>query len=47
MSIEVEGRKARSRPRKTWEEVIKSDIRVKGLNRETVKDRIRWRAAIR
>lgn len=40
------GRRARGRPRKTWEEVTKNDLRVKGLNRET-EDRIRWRTAIR
>ena len=45
--MNVDGRAIRGRPRKTWDEVIKSDLRVLGLDREAVKDQAAWRTAIR
>jgi len=45
--LNVDGRAIRGLPRKTWDKVIKSDLRVLGLDREAAKDRAAWRTAIR
>lgn len=45
-NMNVEGVVARGRPKKTWDEVVRKDLRDMGLNRETAKDRAAWRAAI-
>ena len=42
MEYEVEGARPRSRPKKTWREVVEKDYQVCGLNREDAMDRIRW-----
>lgn len=42
MSVNVEGRKARGKPRKTWEEVL-GDLRAK----EIARDCQGWRDAVR
>lgn len=47
MSMNVEGDRARGRPRKTWNEVINGDLRAKNVNRVTAMDRAAWKAAIR
>ena len=45
--MNVDGRVIRGRPRKTWEKVIKSDLRVLGLDRKAAKDQAAWRTGIR
>ncbi len=35
------------RPRKTWREVLRGDLRSKGLDKEAARDRATWRTAIR
>jgi hypothetical protein len=44
--LEVEGIKPRGRPKKTWFEVIRNDMKVVGLKREDAQDRILWRRGI-
>ena len=46
-NMDVEGVVAAGRPKMTWDRVIQNDLRDKGLNRETARDRAAWRAAIR
>jgi len=43
MEYEVEGARPRGRPKKTWRENVKKDCQARGLNREDVVDRIRWK----
>ena len=45
--MEVAGKRARGRPRKTWMETVKGDMTVKGLKKEDAQDRVKWRAALR
>ena len=44
--LEVNGMNGHGRPRKTWEQVIKEDLRVKGLRNEAAQNRAEWRSAI-
>jgi hypothetical protein len=46
MTMAVEGKRPRGRPRRTWEEVVNEDMKRAGLKREDAKDRERWRRAI-
>ena len=39
----VDGDGVKGRPRKRWREVLKEDMRKKGLCREDAWDRSRWR----
>ena len=41
-NIEVEGGRSRGRPRKTWQECINNDMKVKGPSKETAMDRVAW-----
>ena len=42
----VEGRRPRGRPRKTWMDNVKEDMRVLNITDETAQDREMWRTAI-
>ena len=47
MEYEVEGAKSRSRPKKTWREIVeKRDCQALKLNREDAMDNNRWRKQI-
>jgi len=46
MEYEVEGSRPRSRPKKTWKEVVQKDCQVHNLNREDAMDRGRWKKLI-
>ena len=41
--MQVDGNGVKGRPRKSWREVLKEDMRKKGLCREDAWDRSRWR----
>jgi len=43
----VDGTMPRSRPKKTWREIVKKDCQARNLNREDAMDRNRWRKQIR
>ena len=43
---EVEGRRRRGRPKKSWLKTIKDDMRLLGINEDLASDRRRWRVAI-
>ena len=42
----VEGEKCRGRPKKTWQEVIRNDMKACGLSDEMAWDRNQWRMSI-
>ena len=42
-TLQVDGDGVKGRPRKRWREVLKEDMREKGLCREDAWDRPRWR----
>ena len=44
--IQAPGTRRRGRPRKTWDEVVRNDLKVKGLQPALAQDRARWRRAI-
>ena len=46
MSIEVDGKRGKGRPMKTWSSVVKHDMKVMGLKREDAQDRCRWMGGI-
>ena len=46
LTFEVAGKRIRGRPRKTWMEVVKNDLRSLGLNREDAQNRDLWRSVI-
>ena len=46
MTLEVNGRRNRGRPKKTWEQVIASDLRELGITRSLAQDRLNWRKTI-
>ena len=43
MGIEVQGSRRRGRPKKTWADCVKADLREKELSGEQVYDRAAWR----
>jgi len=43
----VEGTRPRSRPKKTWTEIVEKDHQARKLSREDAIDRNRWRKQIR
>ncbi len=45
--LRVEGKRHRGRPKLTWEQVIRGDMRAWGIDRTLAHDRRAWRAAIR
>jgi len=42
----VEGARPRSRPKKTWREIVEKDCKACGLNRQNAMDHSRWRKQI-
>jgi len=46
-TFEVEGKRLRGLPRKTWMEVIKNDLRSLHINRVDAQNRTLWRKIIR
>ncbi len=46
-NLVVDGRRPRGRPRKTWTDVVKSDMKERNMTRELAHDRTAWRAAVR
>jgi len=46
MEYEVEGARQRSRPKKTWTEIVEKDYKAHGLNRDDAMERSRWRKQI-
>ena len=46
MMLEVNGRRDPCRPKKTWEQVIASDLRELGITRSLAQDRLNWRKTI-
>jgi len=46
MQYEVEGARAKGRPKKTWREIVERDCKARGLNREDAMDCSRWRKQI-
>ena len=46
LSLDVPGTRGRGRPRKTWSEVVRSDLRALGLTEEMTGDRDLWRIAV-
>ena len=47
MEHEVEGPRARGRPKKTWKEVVREDCQARKLNKEDAMDRCKWRKMIK
>jgi len=47
MEYEVEGRRPRGRPKRTWREVVEKDCQERKLNKEDAIDRSRWRKLIK
>ena len=45
-SFIVEGKKSRGRPKKTWEEQIRIDLRELNLSQDLTRDRSSWRHLI-
>ena len=45
--MNVNRRRARGRLRKTWDVLLRDDLRVKGLTRGRARDHAAWKAAIR
>ncbi len=45
--IKVTGRRGRGRPRKTWEEVVRSDLAAIGRDRALAQNRVEWKRACR
>jgi len=45
-TIEVEGTRLRGRPKKTWTNVVKGDMRRLGIATEDAQDRGKWRSII-
>jgi len=47
MEYEVQGSRPRSRPKRTWREVVQKDWQARNLNREDAVDRRRWKKMIK
>ena len=43
----VPGRKGPGRPKKTWEECVKQDLKVCGLSEAGTRDRLSWRSSVK
>ena len=43
----VPGRKGPGRPKKTWDECVKQDLKVCGLSEAGTKDRVSWRSSVK
>ena len=46
MDYEVDGKRPRGRPEKTWKDLVEKDMIATGLSREDAIDRERWRACV-
>ena len=46
MTLKVNGRRDPGRPKKTWEQVIASDLRELGVTQNLAQDRLNWRKTI-
>ena len=46
MTLKVNGRRDRGRPKKTWEQVIASDLLELGVTQSLAQDRLNWRKTI-
>ena len=44
--LEVEGKRGKGRPVKTWHEVVSNDMRMLGINSGMAQDRAFWRSLI-
>ena len=47
LSLVVEGRRGKGRPRKTWRDVINEDLRFLNLPLDMAEDRDKWRKILR
>ena len=47
LSRPVPGRKGPGRPKKTWEECVKQDLKVCGLSEAGTQDRLSWRSSVK
>ena len=45
-NLDIEGRTPRGRPRQTWAQTVKDDLKVLNIDRNLAQDRNSWRAAI-
>ena len=43
-AVEVSGSVGRGRPKKTWEEVIKIDLRERRVSKDLARDRLAWKS---
>ena len=46
MTLKAYGRRDPGRPKKTWEQVIASDLREIGVTQSLAQDRLHWRKTI-
>ncbi len=44
--LDVEGSRVRGRPRKTWAEVVRGDLKTKAIHRDLAQDKMTWKKAI-
>ena len=44
-NLDIEGRAPRGRPRQTWAQTVKDDLKVLNIDRNLAQDRRLWRAA--
>ncbi len=42
----MDGSRGRGRPRKTWDEVVRDDLKAKAIHRDLAQDRVAWKKAI-
>ena len=47
MNLEIEGKRSRGRQLKRWLDLVKSDMKMKGVGERDAQDREKWRAAVR
>ena len=45
--LQINGRTGRGRPKTTWNEVVKRDLKARGLNKDLAQDRITWKSNIK
>ena len=45
VDMKIEGKRPAGRPKKTWEQTVKEDMRIAGLKREDAWDRVYWKKA--
>ena len=46
MEVEVQGRMRRWRPRKRWQDCVRDEMHLKGINKEDTQERNQWRRLI-